>query len=938
MNLVKSRAFVLILVFVVLFAVLSQRLFYLQIVKGGDYQENFTLQIKKTREIKGTRGNIYDRNGKVLAYDELSYSVTMEDNGTYDDIEEKNKELNSVVRRVIDIVEENGDSVISDFGIVVDGKGYYAYSMDEGTSRDRFIADVYGEKRTGDLTGEQKNATAEELMDYLCYDEKYGYDIPREYSSREKLKMVTVRYAINLNSYQKYIATTVAENVSDETVAVIMENMDTLQGVDIAENSVRKYPDSKYFASIIGYTGKISEEEYEEYSEKDESYTRTDIVGKAGIEQLMDTELQGTKGQETVYVNNVGKVLKTADRTEPSAGNNLYLTIDKDLQIATYKILEQKLAGIILTHLSNIREFKANEDTDRSKIPIPIYDVYYACFDNGILDIDHFSAKKAKTTEKKVYKKFLEKQKDALGDIKKELTKKKPAAYEDVSDEMQVYQSYIVNDLLLGSSGVLMKEKVDRDDKTYKAWKEDETISLKKFLTYAISQNWVDTSKLDVDTRYSNTEEVYAALVSYITDALKDETEFNKKLYKYMLLDDEISGRQVCMLLLEQKAVKYDGDDYEALDRGAISAYEYMRKKIRNLELTPAELGLEPCSASGVVTDVNTGEVLACVSYPGYDNNRLANTMDADYYRKLQSDNSKPLFNYATQQKTAPGSTFKMVSSVAGLTEGVISTGTTIRDEGKFTKVEEQRAPRCWIYPSHHGSLNVVGAIQNSCNYFFYEVGYRLSGGGSGQYSTTRGLDKIYKYADMFGLTDKSGIEITESSPQVSTEDPVRSAIGQGSHNYTTTQVARYVTTIANDGTCYNLSLLGRLVDSDGRTVEDYEPTVRNEVKSSYLSTVRQGMRQVVTHTSAFNGLGVALAGKTGTAQQGTSHANHAWFVGFAPYDEPEVALAVRIANGYTSANSAEVGRDIMKYYYKLASKKNILTGKAQKTGSSISD
>lgn len=306
---------------------------------------------------------------------------------------------------------------------------------------------------------------------------------------------------------------------------------------------------------------------------------------------------------------------------------------------------------------------------------------------------------------------------------------------------------------------------------------------------------------------------------------------------------------------------------------------------------------------------------------------------------KLQSDRSKPLFNYATQQKTAPGSTFKMVSSIAGLTEGVISTGETIRDEGKFTKLEEERAPKCWIYPrSTHGSLNVTGAIQHSCNYYFYEVGYRLSRGNIGKYLTTTGLEKLHKYADLFGLSDKSGLELTEAKPEISSEDPVRSAIGQGNHNYTTSQMARYVTTIANGGTCYNLTLLDKLTDNKNKKLKDYKASVRNQVESSYISTVQQGMRQVVTNTSSFKGLKVALAGKTGTAQQGYSHANHAWFVGFAPFDKPEVSMAVRIANGYTSGNSAEVARDIMKYYYKLTDKKNIITGTAQRTGSAISD
>ena len=203
-----------------------------------------------------------------------------------------------------------------------------------------------------------------------------------------------------------------------------------------------------------------------------------------------------------------------------------------------------------------------------------------------------------------------------------------------------------------------------------------------------------------------------------------------------------------------------------------------------------------------VATDPNTGEVLACVSYPGYDNNRLANTMDSDYYSKLLTNQSRPFYNNATQEKTAPGSTYKPLSAIAGLTEGV------------YEKIEPN--PKCWIYPSSHGNLNVSQGIQHSCNDFFYEVGYRLglnnagdskldsdtSDGKSTQnyYSSERGIAKLQKYAEEFGLGDTSGMEIPESAPQISDDNSVLSAIGQGTNNYTTSQLARYITAVANEG------------------------------------------------------------------------------------------------------------------------------------------
>ena len=161
-EIIESRLLVLILAFCLMFSILVGRLFYLQIVKGEYYLDNYKLLIRKTRTIAGTRGNIYDRNGNLLAYNELAYAVIIEDIITGSD---RDKKLNDVLSQVIDIVESHGDSVINSFGVVLDSSGNYQYSQTNRTLKLRFIADVYGERYVDDLTDEQKNSTAEELME-----------------------------------------------------------------------------------------------------------------------------------------------------------------------------------------------------------------------------------------------------------------------------------------------------------------------------------------------------------------------------------------------------------------------------------------------------------------------------------------------------------------------------------------------------------------------------------------------------------------------------------------------------------------------------------------------------------------------------------------------------------------------------------------------------
>lgn len=938
-ELFQRRAVVTAIVFCIMFSILVGRLFQLQIVNGQSYLEDYTLQIQKTRTIQGTRGNIYDRNGTLLAYNELAYSVTIEDNGVYDTTAEKNKALNDEITQIIEIVEGNGDSVISDFSIVLDGSGEYQFSMTDETQRLRFVADVFGERYIDGLDEEQRGMSAGEIIDYLCTDETYGYGIDQDKLERSQvLKMVNIRYAIGLNSFQKYIPTTVAEDVSDETVAEIMEHLDELQGVDIEEESLRRYTDSKYFANLIGYTGQISQEEYNALSEEEqENYDLTDTVGKSGLEQILDSTLQGDKGEVKLYVNSVGRVIDTVGETEPKAGDDVYLTIDANLQKAAYDILEQELAGILLSRMQNILDYDRTQSEDAADVIVASGDAYNAFIENDIVDMSHFSAEDAGSAEQSVYGKFAPYKEQVISQLTSIMQDGNASAYRDMSREWQAYLSHIVNDVLTGDNGVIMSDAIDTSDETYQQWRNDETINIYTYLNYAISQNWVDASKLQdylsSEGNYSDSSEVYNAMISYVTDRLRNSTDFDKLVYQYMTKAGTVTGRELCMILYEQRVLPMDETQYNNLASGATGAYDFLRSKIQSLEITPGQLGLEPCRGSVVITDTDSGDVLACVSYPGYDNNRLANTMDSDYYNELNTSTSQPFYNSATQETTAPGSTYKPLVAVAGLTEGVIDTGTTVYCDGTYDVISPE--VHCWVYPASHGTMNVVSGITNSCNEFFNNIGYQLGMQTDGTYSSDYGLERLSKYAQMFGLNETSGLEIPEMDPKISDEDSVRSAMGQGTNNYTTSQLARYITAVANEGTLYELTLLDRVENVDGEVVEEYqngEARTIEGVSQSTWDAVHAGMEGVVQNSSVFteiNASSLSVSGKTGTAQQSTTHADHGLFVGFAPSDNPEVAMAIRIANGYSSTYASEVGSNIFQYYYQITDPAQLITGQA---------
>lgn len=937
-ELFQRRLLVMIIVFCILFTVLAGRCFQLQIVDGQSYLDDYRLQIQKTRTIQGTRGNIYDRNGKLLAYNELAYSVTIEDNGEYDTIAEKNKELNKEISQIIEIVESNGDSVISDFSIVLDANNEYQFSMTNETQRLRFVADVFGEQKIDGLDEEQQNMSAADIIDYLCTDETYGYGIDQdELEKSEVLKLVNIRYAISLNSFQKYIPTTVAEDVSEETVAGIMEHMDELQGVDIAEESLRKYTDSKYFANIIGYTGQISQEEYNALSDEEkEQYDLTDTVGKSGLEQVLDSTLQGEKGEVKLYVNSVGRVTETVGETEPKAGDNVYLTIDADLQKAAYDILEQEIAGILLAKMQNILDYDRSGTEDAADVIVASGDAYNAFISNDIVDMSHFSAEDAGSAEKSVYSKFSSYKEQVIGQLTSILQDGNSTVYSNLSKEWKAYLTYLVSDVLTDSAGIIDSDAIDTDDETYSEWISGGDINIYTYLNYAISQNWVDSSKLqdylESGEKYSDSSEIYNAIVTYLTDRVQTDTSFDKLIYQYMIKAGTVTGSELCRILYEQGVLEWDETQYNNLASGATGAYDFLRSKIQFLEITPGQLGLEPCSGSVVITDPDNGDVLACVSYPGYDNNRLANTMDSAYFNELNTNSSLPLYNRATQETTAPGSTYKPLSAVAGLTEGAVTLDTAVYCDGVYDNISP--SVRCWIYPSSHGTMDVVSGITNSCNEYFNNLGYQLGIQEDGTYSSDVGLEKLKKYAEMFGLGETSGLEIPETDPQISTEDSVRSAMGQGNNNFTTSQLARYITAVANQGTLYELTLLDRVEKVDGTVEKEYEAKSQKieGISSTTWNAVNAGMQGVVQNSSVFpeiNASGISVSGKTGTAQQSNEHADHGLFVAFAPSESPEIAMALRIANGYSSTYASEVGSAILQYYYQITDSSELITGQA---------
>ncbi len=346
---------------------------------------------------------------------------------------------------------------------------------------------------------------------------------------------------------------------------------------------------------------------------------------------------------------------------------------------------------------------------------------------------------------------------------------------------------------------------------------------------------------------------------------------------------------------------------------------------------------------AGVVMNVKTGEVLAMASYPDYNPQSFANGIGTEEWNSYLNNESYPLINKTIQSAYEPGSIFKMVTAIAGLESGSITLNERINDVGQYKKYGATW--NCWYYTDYHrghGSLNVIGAIEKSCNYFFYETADRM------------GIDNLNKYAKYFGLGTKTGIELPEetagtlaSKEYVSSikqnwnpGDTLNAAIGQGYNRFTPLQMAQYISIIANGGNKVDTTIVKTIQKADGtevskdeinkfvseklgtKTDDDSDDITLNK---EYVNAVKQGMKSVTTDESGtayvrFKNFNIEVGGKTGSAEAGKD-ANggdivNAWFAGFAPYDDPEIAVVIMVENGGHGNYTAEAVRDIMAEYF----------------------
>lgn len=267
------------------------------------------------------------------------------------------------------------------------------------------------------------------------------------------------------------------------------------------------YNESLYFAPIIGYTGKVTSERLEELKAVNDDYELNDVVGRTGIESSMELELKGKKGSQTAYVDNVGRILSVTGEVAPVAGNDIWLTLDLNLQKGIYHILEKQLAGVLLKTIVNQDE-KDIAYIDSSSIKIPIKKAYFQLINNNVLSIDNFASEEASDVEQQIYQKYESSRVRIEQELRSELQSENATPMNALSEEMQAYMQYIYSYLSSSNKAIVQRDAIDTSSDMYQAWKNG-TISLREYLYYGIANNWIDTTKLDIQSRYSNADDVF---------------------------------------------------------------------------------------------------------------------------------------------------------------------------------------------------------------------------------------------------------------------------------------------------------------------------------------------------------------------------------------------------------------------------------------------
>ena len=922
LDLCKNRIFVMLCGIIVLFAIIVVRLFSLQVIHGADYEESITASVSKKLPVPAPRGNIYDRYGRPLATNTAAYCVQVDGSVTLEFDKEETQELASALTEALWTKGETSTD-----SLPITKKAPYRFTFD-GTEEEQQTRETRWKNSIG-LEKKQRDMTAEECLQWL-YE---TYEAPAAFTEAQKRTYVSLCMSDDRNLMALTLAmklTDFGEEITDE-LPLAKEAPYSFQfnGNKNREKSWKEsmgmdgeeiYFDSlqtldylrDYFGLPEGLPGDLIRStlgiRYSMYLQRYQQFqtvnVATDISDKtlAYVEENQDTfpcviidTISLREYPQGKYFSHILGYIRQMTENDyalyqndvDADGNPIYSQADIVGQDGMEKLFERELNGTdgqVLIEVDNQgRRMSVIDSTE----PIPGKDLFLT------LDSE---------LQKTAY--------DALeNELRKAVLTKLTTTGKNSVSTLELFQSMInVN-------------HISAQDMLYA---EEGTVQ---------------------HTVYLRLKQVHPDF----DPEQEDAAEVAKEFLQDALEKGNVTVRELTLMMIEQEHLPVTSQEKADIEAGA-SPLSLIIKKLGNGEMSPADTGLDPCTGSVFVTQVGTGEVLASVTYPSYDNNELVNTFNNSYYNDLLQDGNTPLVNRPLKQKKASGSTFKMITALAGLETETITPETLITDKGIFKDTGIPYA-RCWIYSNTggtHKDLTVSHALEVSCNYFFYELAYRMGNVTTG--NSANSITTLNEYMAAFGLNNYTGLELDEYGPTMASPankeravktfnpdattsqtrwtdgDTIRTAIGQSINSYTPAQITKYISTLANGGTLYKLHMVDHVQNPDGTLHSKVEETVENVItfKEENLQAVYHGMWLVSngergTLRGIFDDLPIDVAAKTGTAEEDKNRNSHTWFVCFAPYDDPQIAITVMIPFGENSGTPApNVAKAIIKEYLGL--------------------
>lgn len=895
---IKSRLFLMLMGVFVLFSIIVVRLFSMQIVNGEKYQQNLKASILQELSIPASRGIIYDRYGRPLATNQVAFSLKLDDS-----IKVSLSNRNLILENVV-LSYSDEDLTITDNLPVTSSKPYsFTFATED--------EELEWKTNIG-LTKKQMNMTADEVMDYLS--EKF--QVSPSLTALQQRKVIS----LGINSSDKNLMLISLIQILDENGETLVDDLPISASEPYIfqfNNNESKEIDWKKSVGMKNEKLSASPKECIEYLEN-----------LFEVPQNLSSEMK-----RKIIAIRYSLYLKRYRKYQP-------VTISINISNKTVASVEEhndSLSGVSID-TSSLRNYTSGKYFSHilgyiRKISDTEYEEYK---DYGYTNSDIIG----KSGIEKLYELDLNGEDgemmvevDASGRRINTIETKQPVSGDNVFLTLDKKLQTAAYDYLEQSLTDVLIAKLTATSL------KDTPITLKEFFASMVKCNTINLNQIIKSKTGVQKDICNMLLAEYpsLTLTNDDDKEMAQQFIINCINNNLISYKQLILVLVEQGMITADEEYLTKIKNGTVSPLSVVIAKLRDGEITPGDTNLDPCSGSVVVADVNTGETLALVTYPSYDNNRLVNNFDNDYYNFLLENPSTPLVNRPLRQSKAPGSTFKMITALAALDTGIITPNTVIQDLGIFKNAGIPYA-KCWIYSNGgtHGSVNVSTALEVSCNYFFYETSYRMGNQSSG--GAEQSIRTLNKYMAAFGLDSYSGIEIGESEPHMASPeykeetikwqnpdatvsqtrwsdgDTIRNAIGQSVNNYAPSHMTKYIATLANGGTRYTMHLVDKVEETNGAIVKKVDPIIEEVTKfeDADLQAVYKGMLLVTqgsrgTLRGIFKDFPIDVAGKSGTAQENLTRSSHTWFTGFAPYDDPQIAVTVMIPFGESSGSPAAV-------------------------------